>query len=341
MMKRTLIALALFALPALALAQAVDRDTLLTPDGTLYTIESVTAAGTDAMSPPSQYLLLTTQQQGHSTELQVPGSLTGGLQSSPALAFDADSGSLFIFWEHALQNRDKSTSLLFTSFQNGTFGATTEFDPANHRIRHNLRIGVTHKTQDLDKPGQPYYAELNVHAIWEEEIAGEWARYAMLTIEKGDVTSIVVHDALDLNDPKQSNDVYPVGKNFNWDILKHPEVFESSAHDSVDLVYGDLATNAFHRITVKPVVNLRIRIPIGVRDERFGPPTTMRGESMTSTVGALSSNHGLVFYSVLSGTLNYALYKDGSWTDVRSIALSDKVTADVAVNALNRLMASN
>ena len=39
-MKRLLLILALVLAPAALFAQVVDRDVLLTPDGTLYTIES-------------------------------------------------------------------------------------------------------------------------------------------------------------------------------------------------------------------------------------------------------------------------------------------------------------
>jgi hypothetical protein len=337
-MKRTLIAFALLVLPVLAFGQTLDRDTLLTPDGTLYTIGSVAADGSNPLITSSQYLVLTVQQTASSATLAVPASLTGGVHSSPALAYDYDSGTLFIFWEQEISNRQRTTSLLFTSFQGGKFSGVTEIDAENYRYRHNLRIGVTRKTQDLDKPGQPFYNELNVHVIWWETGVGEWARYAMLTIENGNVTSTLIRNMSDLADPTQSGgDPFTVGGDFNFDVLRHPQVFESSAHDSVDFVYGDFDSHGLNRLTVKPVVQSRIRIPIGVRDNRF-PAPAMGSNSVTTSLSAVSSDHGLVFFTSTGGAVSYSLYKDGSWSAVRSIALNDKVTTDVAVNALRRLV---
>jgi hypothetical protein len=344
MMKRLLAALILLALPTLASAQT-DRETLLAPDGTLYSIEAVFATGTEPLMASSEYLLLTTQNDGVSTSVKVPGSLTGGAHSSPALAYDADSSTLFILWEEATNNR-LSTSLLLSSYQNGKFGPTNEIDAANFRLRHNLRIGVTRKTVDYDTPEHALTNELTVHAIWWEETgSGEWARYAMLTVEKGNVTSIQVHDASDfINDSNLLP--YQTEADFNTNILRYPQVFESPTHDSVDLVFGELQTNAFRRLTVQaiskkdPSTNLRIRIPIGVRGSRFPAPAN-KGNAISNVAGAVSSDRDhLAFYSLAPNAVNYTMYRNGTWSTVRAITLNEKLSADTAVNALRRMLAS-
>lgn len=344
MMKRLLLALALLALPVFASAQN-DRETLLAPDGTLYTIEAVFDSGSEPAMTSSEYLLLTTQTDGVSTTVKVPGSLTGGAHSSPALAYDADSSTLFILWEEATNNR-LSTSLLLSSYQNGKFGPTNEIDPANFRLRHNLRIGVTRKTVDYETADHSYVNELTVHAIWWEEAgSGEWARYAMLTVEKGSVTSIQVHDTSDfINDSALLPDV--TSADFNSNILRYPQVFESSTHDSVDLVFGDVQMNAFRRLTVQaiakkdPVTNARIRIPVGIRGSRFPAPAN-KGNVMSDIAGAVSSDRDhLAFYSLTPNAVNYTMYRNGTWSAVRAITLNSKLTADTAVNALRRMLAS-
>jgi len=343
MIKRIVLSLALLALPALASAQTVDRDTLLAPDGTLYTVETVFG---DSQSISNEYLLLTAREGTSSTTMKVPGSITGGTHSSPALAYDSDGEILFIFWEQSINN-GQNTSLLFTSYQKGKWGATTELDGANYHRRYNLRIAVTHKTQDYDLDGHPFFPELNVHAIWWEETGpGEWARYAMLTVEKGNVTSILVNDASDfIND--SSLLPYPTGADFNAGILHYPQVFPSLAHESVDLVFGDLQTNAFRRLTVQPVVkknpvtNLRIHIPIGVRNNRFPAPATNAAQ-MGSVAGAVSGDRDhLAFYSVTPAAVNYTMFRNGTWSTVHSIAVSERISADTAVNALRRLLNSD
>lgn len=334
----------LLALPVLASAQT-DRDTLLAPDGTLYTIEAIFATGSEPALASSEYLLLTTQSDGVSTSITVPGSVTGGAHSSPALAYDAGSGTLFILWEEATNNR-LSTSLLLSSFSNGKFGPTTEIDPANFRLRHNLRIGVTRKSVDYDSNDHSFTNELNVHAIWWEETgSGEWARYAMLTVDKGTVTSIQVHDVSDfIND--SSLLPYPTEADFNQNILRYPQVFESTTHDSVDLVFGELQTNAFRRLTVQaisktdPSTNLRIRIPVGVRGSRFPAPAN-KGNAISNVAGAVSSDRDhLAFYSLTPNAVNYTMYRNGTWSVVRAISLNEKLSADTAVNALRRMLAS-
>ena len=72
-MKRLLLILALVLAPAALFAQVVDRDVLLTPDGTLYTIESKSAIEGDS----NRSLQLTIAQGSKSTVTTIPETLTG------------------------------------------------------------------------------------------------------------------------------------------------------------------------------------------------------------------------------------------------------------------------
>lgn len=341
MMKRILAVLALVVTPVVALAQTPKSDVLLAPDGTLYTVESIFSKDAAAQNTSSQFLTLTVQQGPRTVAATVPGSTTGGVHASPALAFDPDSNTLFIFWEQALNNK-QSTRLLFCSYQSGRFSATTELESANWRLRHNLRIGVTRRTENRDLDGRPMVNELTVHAIWWEETGyGEWARYAMLAMDKGNVSQIQIRD---LSTFARWAPAYTVPADFDTNVLRHPQIFESPAHDSVDVVFGDLTTNGFHRITLRPVVDSRVRIPVGVRDQVFGPPT-LRAESNAQSspvdYSALTGdNDRLVLYTADSVQLRYLIFKDAVWSGMRTIALSEKVSADVAVNALRRMLAS-
>lgn len=341
MIKHLLLSFVLLVAPSMAFAQSKDRDVLLTPEGTLYTIESVfpKAAADTALS--GEYLALTIQQGEKISTSLVPASLAGGLHTSPALAYDADSQTLFIFWEQAVDLRQR-TSLLFCSYQNGKFGAPTELDAGNWRLRHNLRIGVTRKTEDRD--AKAFVNELTVHAIWWEETGyGEWARYAMLAIDKGIVSQVTIRNLANFVDSRNTL-LYSTTDHFNTDVLRHPQIFESNTHDSVDVVFGDLATSSLHRVTLKPVVQGRLRIPIGVRDQAL-PSPRFQGDSVGAEASEMSAISGdgnrlVFFYGTAGGQIKYALYKDQDWTAVRSISLSGAVTRDVAINALRRMLAS-
>src|SRR5512142_671598 len=104
MIKRILIILAIVLLPLAAAAAGVpDRDVLLTSDGTLYTVESVSSEAVPNLRTPSQSVLLMTTQNGttYSTDV-APASLNGGFNVYPSLAYDPQSKTLFLFWQMAL-----------------------------------------------------------------------------------------------------------------------------------------------------------------------------------------------------------------------------------------------
>src|SRR5690348_15594825 len=97
-MKRLLLVLALAVLPTTIFADAIDRDVLVTPEGTLFTVESVL---NDGSAPANvKFLLKLTVQPttGTTQTLNVPDSLTAGMHTHPALAWDSDTQTLFVFW---------------------------------------------------------------------------------------------------------------------------------------------------------------------------------------------------------------------------------------------------
>lgn len=344
MIKRLGIALCFALLPAMAFAQSADRDVLLTPDGTLYTIESIFSTDGDpsVQTQSTKYLLFTVQQGNKASSTVVPGSLRSGLHYNPTLAYDTDSSTLFMFWESAVNTTLNGTSLQFCSYQNGKWSETTELDAARWRLRHNLRIEVTHKTENRDVDGHPLINELTVHAIWWEESGyGEWARYAMLTIDKGNVVQTQIRDLSDFVDAK-TNTTYPVSADFKDEVLRHPFVFESSTHDTLDVVFGDVTTHAMHRVTLRPVVESRVRIPVGVRDHGFIAPKFDNLSTGSIDVSMIAADRDrLVLYTTASSKVTYSMFKDDAWSSPRAISLTDKVTKDVAVNAIRKMVGSD
>ena len=110
-MKRLLLAAVLALLPAALVADVADRDVLLTPDGTLYTIQSV--ANGDA----NRYLALTTVQDNKSSVSIIPETKTAGANWRPALTYDAETKTLFAFWIYT------SNGLSSDTLGDGSFGA--------------------------------------------------------------------------------------------------------------------------------------------------------------------------------------------------------------------------
>ena len=98
-MKRLLPSLALLLLVAVSASASElrERDVLLTTDGIVYTVDAVHDASVKEGRSP-YYLTMTVQDGEKRTSAVVPGSLAGGAHSHPALAYDADSRTLFLFW---------------------------------------------------------------------------------------------------------------------------------------------------------------------------------------------------------------------------------------------------
>lgn len=335
MIKRLLIVV-LMLLPLAAWADPVDRDILLTQDGTVYTIESASAQDVPSLFTPSQRILMMTVQKGTTTTtIAVPASLNGGWHANPALAYDSDSNTIFIFWE-AARNNGLASDLLVCSYQNGKWGFATALDSIDWDLRENLHIAITKKTEQMAADGtKTSIPEVTVHAVWWQQSGhGEWARYAMLTMDKGNVSSIQIQNLSDFLARAEN----PAANPTDNEILRHPVILESAAHDSVDVVFGDVAANTMHRLTLKPVANGRLRIPIGVREGSVHAP--IANVVSSTNVSAFASNDSLAFYFTTGQAMNYLLYKDGEWSPMRSIALNDKITRDTAVEALRRMASS-
>ncbi len=335
MIKRVLIILAVVLLPLAAFgADVSDRDILLTSDGTLYTVESVSPDNVPNLRTISQRVLLLTVQRGTASSTSaVPASLNGGWNGYPSLAFDPQSKTLFIFWQTAL-NGFLTSDLFVCSYQNGAWGVPTALDNVSWAVRENLHIALTRQTETMAADGSPTsIPEITVHAVWwQQDGSTEWARYAMLTMDNGNVSSIQIRNVSDFLAHRDS----PAATPSDNEILRHPVILESAAHDTVDVVFGDLAANKMHRIALKPVANGRLRIPIGVREVPIVAPVAKI--DATSSVSAFaSSNDSLAFYFTASQSMNYLLYKDGVWSPMRSIALNEKITRDAAVEALRRM----
>jgi hypothetical protein len=339
MRTRILLAFATLLFPLVAYAATTtDRDILLTSDGTLYTAESVSPEGLSNIQTTSTRILTLTIQNGESaTSTPVPASLSGGAHVHPALAYDAETATLFLFWE-AGGNNGLSTELFFCSYHDGKWGVPTALASAGLTLRRNLRIAITTNTDRLEDDGtHTQLREITVHAVWWEDPGGtQNARYAMLTISSGNVAAIHVQDLGDFMVTKSS----PANGTDDQELLRHPAVFESPNHSTVDVVFGDLATNALHRVTLQPVAQGRLRIPIGRGDQQL-PPILGVVLSNTNDVSATSTSpDNLAFYANTDGAMRYFVLKNGVWTS-RSVALNEKVTGDAVVDALRRMLSSD
>ena len=329
-MKRLLILFGLALVPTALLAQA-DRDILLTPGGTLYTAETVLAPNDSDMR---RQVTLTIQQGDKSSRTVMPDSLTSGMQAAPALAYDAESGTLFVFWLR--MPNVMSSELLLTAYRDGVWDKSISIDNKPFDIRSSLRIAVKRKV--AQSQGDGTYTDmpaLVVHAAWWEQTGdGESARYALVSINKGNVSSIELHDLTEFMSPDAA--AFQVDPEFNRELLKHPAIVDNSAADSVDVVFGDLHTNSFNRVTLRPVADGRIHIPIGIGGGHFGAPHAFSAD-WNGRISTISSGSNLILYNATKDSVTYLLYSNGVWSPIKTLPLTDKLTAEGAVSALTRM----
>jgi hypothetical protein len=335
-MKRLLLGIALIMASAAAFGQG--REVLLTPDGTLYTVEVVsneTAAGTVLSLP------VTIKQGKTVTTTVVPESLSG-VNIEPALAYDSDSQTLFVFWLRQPPN-SSANELNLATYQNGKWQPAMAFDsrPGIFQARFNLRIGVTHRVAQLQTDGTFLDVQaLLVHAVWWEynSVEGEAARYSLIPIEKGIAGTPDTHALGDFVNAQTPAQLSP---NFNYDLLRHPSLVQGSAADSIDVVFGDIQANVLNRITLKPVADAHIHIPVGVRG---GNPINVPkafSNDWTGDVTTLDGRDGrMVFANTMPNGVAYMMYAKGQWSPLNTIAIDEKISVDAAMAAVSRMLAS-
>jgi len=346
-MKRILAALALSLLSASAFAQSADRDVLVTPEGTVYTVEQQTPSESSGVAATNILQLSIQNGSAEPQRLIVPESLQAGFHSDAALAYDTASKTLFLVWSH--MPNGMSSELLLASYRDGKWQRAISIDSQGYSNHLNLRLGITRRVSQLQKDGT--YADapaLILHALWwESDGHGQEARYAMLPIEDGALSQ----DAVEIHSLEEfvgkDETVNPVDENFNPEILRHPAIVSSPMQSSVDIVFGDAEKKSIHRVTLQPIAQHRIHIPVGIGGGAPGGSKALNLIAPASFTADWSGRitvieHGdrFIFANATDKALNYITYSDGTWSDAKSITLNSKLTVETALAAVDKMVTS-
>lgn len=346
-MKRLLVVLAISLLSASAFAQVTDRDVLVTPEGTVYTLEQQTPSESSGVAA-SNVLQLSIQNGSDTQRLLVPESLAAGFHSDGALAYDTASKTLFLVWTH--MPNGMSSELLLASYRDGKWQRAISIDSQGYSNHLNLRLGITRRISQLQKDGT--YADvpaLILHALWWESSGrGEEARYAMLPIEDGALSqdSVEIHSLEEFVGNDET--VNKVDKNFNAEILRHPAIVSSPMQSTVDIVFGDTEKKSIHKVTLHPIAEHRAHIPVGIggggpagggKPFNLVAPASFNAD-WKGPITVIERGDRLVFANATDKALNYVTYSDGTWSDAKSIALSSKLTVETALAAVDKMVSS-
>jgi hypothetical protein len=347
-MKRFLVSFALALFATAAIAQVADRDVLVTPDGTVYTVDQGIPSSSSGVAA-ANILELSVQKGSEVPQyLLVPESVSAGSHFACTLAYDADSKTLFVLWTH--QN-GMSSELLLASYRDGKWHPAVSIDNQANHIRTNLRLGITRRVSELQKDGT--YADmpaLLLHAVWWDETgsSGE-ARYAMLPIENGTLSesSVEIHSLEDFV-PAASDPFNAVDPKFNAEILRHPAIVSSPMQSTVDVIFGDTKKNSLHAVTLHPIAEVRIHIPGGINGGGPGggkPPMSLAAPPTFSSnwkgpISIIERGDRLAFANAGDTSLNYITYVNGTWSDVKSIGIDNKLSAEAALTALDKMVST-
>lgn len=344
MIKKVAVFLGLLVLPAVLAAQT-DRDLLLTPDGTMFTVDREwTVSRTESAPAATSYLVLTTRRGEETSHQTIPATLTEGAHINPALAYDSESQMLFVLWERSLSLTHRE--LLFCTMDHaGNWNEPVTFAGDMNAYRTNLRIAVTRKVDLVPVDDDPSVVPgISVHAVWWEQNRyqnDEYAQYALFSVYSGQVTGIETRRLPSLLTNLEKRDPQLTPEGFDTEVLRHPALFSLPTSDAVDVVFGDAGTNGFHRLRIRPgkkYSDARVHIPLGKRESNFPAPSFATSNS-EARVGSINGDPDrLAFYVRDNQTVRYVTYKDSRWSHLQSILLDEQVSGEAAVDAIRRLL---
>ena len=326
-MKRFVLA---FFLVAVCATVSEAQQTVLAPDGTLFTIDTVSPELTNTNA---NQLVLRMQRNEAIIEEIVPASIDDSRHAYPVVAYDPVSESVFVFW---LRHLGTMSSQLTFACRNsdGVWSQPKEFG-SPFIFREHLRMAVTSRVASEDGVVSSEGA-ISVHLAWWEfdsHTGNESARYAMVPIEDGAVADVIEVDLASFVDVSAAGP-----EDLDLSILKQPLLHTSPTRDSVLITFGDIETRSLHQVRFRPtkiVSDTRIRIPIGRTEGAIGAPRFP--VAANAHVEGAQADGGLVLYVSLENTLQYVALKNGKWSATRTIALDSVTTREVALNAIRRL----
>jgi hypothetical protein len=347
-MKRLLLSFALVLSATAVFGQVADRDVLVTPGGTVFTVASQIPPA-DSPVEALQTLTLTVQNGSEVSHLVVPASTSSGSHFGAALAYDSESSTLFVLWIH--MPNAMSSELLLAPYRDGKWQSAVSVDSEPYRFRNNLRLGITRSVAQLQNDGVTYadVPALLLHAVWWEESGkGEEARYALMTIDKGALQLPIETHSLEEFVAATDTVNNAVDPKFNKELLRHPAIVSSPMQSSVEVVFGDTHSNLIHGVTLRPIADHRIHIPIGVGTGAPGSGPKPRSLAAPPTFNAdwkgpitiIERADRLVFANAGETALNYITYANGAWTDVKSIAIDSHFPAEAALAAIDKMVST-
>src|SRR5262249_22707061 len=120
------------------------------------------------------------------------------------------------------------------------------------------------------------------------------------------------------------------------DFQRHVALVDGPTADAVDVVYSDIRTDSFYRITMKPIAEARVHIPVGIGGGKLGKPGKLDFD-WSGRDGTIASGDT----NTADKKVSWVMWRTGAWQPVQELALSDDVTVSTAMSALAKMAASS
>jgi hypothetical protein len=347
---------ALLAVAALAVAAGTraDERSLLTPDGSLYHVESgyysaFAPGGTEARQDDYVIAWSATTQTGMATSGIVPGTATGDLKDQFDLAYDSVSQTLFLVWSNRFS---MVNSVQFAIYQRGIWTQSQLLPSAVFTLTQNPRLLITHQTvRTLDRDGIEHdYPRSIVSIIWWEESIHPRARYAPIFIENDgiDLADVNIYDLPELAGLTSRGIAgNAVLDEMHEAIYQNPSLQADGLSSTILATFADLGSESFGTVHIDFPSDLRFNphgrghvIVILKTDERPKPMAVPASPTLIgTTVG--SGYHPTVYWQSDPGSVQFTVFDGSAWGDARTVALTGGLTTNAAIALIREMAAQN
>jgi hypothetical protein len=351
MRRRGLRILLLFAVLAAApvLCLAFEEQSLLTPDGTLHVVRAGRASdlGITALTPsPDSFAIYwgSRAQDGTVTRAIVPGTLSYQEKRGLQLAFDETTGKLLLLW---IEEVSAYSHVRIGVLQNGVWTNSPLLPQQGLTRAFNPVMRVTHQTVTwLDEKDAEVSATASILSVlWWEDAPSIMARFATVFLDENstDPSSLSVYDmpALLSSQGRASYDDVPSG------AYLYPSLQTDGLSGAIIASFADL--NDRHAKVVRiefprdrgkpsepgnlkwerrhaPILSVAVTGPLA----RMAPVMEMRTDPVDGVGTSIGERYVPTLYWRDVDTLKFTRLDGADWSPLRSIAIDDKMTYEMA-----------
>jgi hypothetical protein len=308
--------LLLLGLLALAPVAAFGASSVLTSKGVLYSVEE---------TGDSRSVLLTRRNAGGKMLMVIPSTVDEGRDDRAQLEYDRGTDRVYAFWVHEGKSSDIMMSWLDS---NGEWAESQVISSGPALIQRDvLRTAISRVSSGGIR------STLFHVASWVrdgEVLSGD---YSLIAFESGERVS-TYNSNFQLLDGRTN----PNSDTEDMIVLNpFPALALAASGDGVDIVYGYEQGTAVTRLHITPRLepNARMYKPVG-RTIGSLPPAHFAANSVEPVKAIFARDRVVLFTD--EKTFRFVVFEGGEWSEMRELALDDKLTGEALVNQLKRFI---